>query len=67
MKQYKVINASEADVLEEKLNEAVGEGFDLVTAFPFGTGYIAAVLVKGGAATPAAAGSGGATAKKKKG
>jgi hypothetical protein len=67
MTQYKVINASEADVLEEKLNEAASEGFDLVTAFPFGTGYIAAVLVKGGAATPAAAGSGGPTAKKKKG
>jgi hypothetical protein len=38
--EYKVFDANTLPALETKLNEAARNGFELITAFPNGPGYI---------------------------
>lgn len=45
--EYKVIEANTSQALQQKLNDEIKNGFRLASNLvPWGTGYLAAVLVK---------------------
>jgi|GEM_PF-3601230 len=46
MKQFRVVDANDASGLEERLNQAAKEGFEFLTALPFSSGRMAAILVR---------------------